>query len=316
MRRKFYTVLRAGAKSLTLVPENTRMVPLQPSGTKPPFYIVDSYPYFIDLIKFLDDDRPVMSLIGHEEMLLAGNYSIAAEAAQHVHTILQHQPEGPYVVAGCSASGIVAYEIAQQMRARGREVSLVVLFDVPNPHYMSEYASLWTGVNSYRDDLRRLRIHEIPLWLALKLRWLLVKHTDWLQPPSLETNGAANQFEPWEERRAAARGYNPEPYSGKVLLFRRYQGELSIPYLEPVIGNQVRRCDRYLDPKFGWGEAVHDNLEVCQMNAFNHLELFKSEIECAAVARKLRERFNHDLDQYSAFPAGAEAESEPENRTA
>ena len=291
------------------------MVALQPFGSKPAFYIVDSYPYFIDLIKYLGNDQPVISLIGHEEMLLAGNYSIAAEAAQHVRTIVQHQPEGPYIVAGCSASGIVAYEIAQQMRALNREVSLVVLFDVPNPHYMSEYASLWTGANSYWNDLRRLRLNEVPLWVALKLRWMLVKHTNWLQQPALGSGAAPKQFEPWEERGAAARAYHPEPYSGKVLLFRRHQGELSIPYLEPVIGNQVRRCDRYLDPQFGWGEAVRGNLEVYQMSAFNHLELFKSEIERAAVARELREQFNQVIERDSGFFANTAAASEPGNRT-
>src|SRR5579859_4239770 len=115
MRRKFYTVLRADKKVLVIVSENTPMVILKDAGTKPPFFMIDSFPYFIDVVKLMGRDRPIISLIGHEDMLMAGHYSIEDEAARHIQTILEYQPTGPYLIGGCSASGVVAYEIAQQM---------------------------------------------------------------------------------------------------------------------------------------------------------------------------------------------------------
>jgi len=280
MRRKFYTILRAGEKSLTIVAEHTQMVALQEAGGKPPFYMVDSYPYFIDVVKLIGANQPVMSLIGHEEMLMAGHYnSIADEAAQHVKTILEHQPSGPYMVGGCSASGIVAYEIAQQMSALGREVGLLVLFDTPNPYYMREYSTFWMSLNSYRDDLTRLSAREIPKWAAMKFKGLIAKKASWLQNVSRGAVGGQDQLGPSEKRIEIARKYRAAAYSGRVLLFKRHR-ELT---------------GRYLDPWFGWGEAVRGDIEICEVNAVDHLEIFKSELDRAIVAQKLRECFNYAI---------------------
>lgn len=276
MRRKFYTILRGGSKSLVIVAEHTRMLALQTGGARPPFYMVDSYPYFIDVVNLIGADRSVMSLIGHEEMLTAGKYSIADEAAQHVQTILEHQPRGPYLLGGCSASGIVAYEIAQQMSALGHELGLLVLFDTPNPYYMQEYSALRMSLNSYREDLHRLRAREIPQWAALKCKGLLIKKAGQLKNAWRGTIGAEDEMGPSEARIRTARRYRPKPYSGKVLLFKRHR---------ELFG-------RYLDPQFGWGTAVSGDLDICRVNAVDHLEIFKSELDRTVVAQELRDHFN------------------------
>lgn len=299
MRRKFYSVLRAGAKSLIIVPEKVRMVVLQDAGTRPPFYMVDSYPYFIELVKLLGLDQPVISLIGYEEMVMAGGYGITNEAARHVQTILEHHPRGPYMVGGCSASGLVAYEIAQQMCALGHTVSTLVLFDTPNPHYMREYSAFWMSLNSYREDLHRLRMREIPLWAAMKFKGLLIDKTSWLKNGALDVNGAQKKVGYSEIRIRAARKYRPASYSGKVLLFKRYHG----------------LTGRYLDPKFGWGEAVRGNLQVCPMNAADHLEIFKSEIERSVIARKLRDQFDEAIEASSSPRSREEQRAGCEGRT-
>ena len=67
MRRKFYTILRENTKSLAIVPEGTQMIALQPAGERPPFFMVDSYPYFIDVVQLTGADQPILSLIGYEE---------------------------------------------------------------------------------------------------------------------------------------------------------------------------------------------------------------------------------------------------------
>ena len=67
MGRKFYTILRENSKSLAIVPENTQMVALQPARERSPLFMVDSYPYFIDVVKLTGGDQPVLSLIGQEE---------------------------------------------------------------------------------------------------------------------------------------------------------------------------------------------------------------------------------------------------------
>ena len=60
MRRKFYTILKENRKSLEVVPDNAQVVALQAKGTRPPFFMIDSYPYFIDVVKLTGSDQPVL----------------------------------------------------------------------------------------------------------------------------------------------------------------------------------------------------------------------------------------------------------------
>jgi thioesterase domain-containing protein len=281
MRRRFYTILRAGTKTLVRVAGNTEIVPLQASGSAPSFFMIDSFPYFIEVVKLLGQGQPVMSLIGYEELVIAGHYSIADEAAKHVRTILKHQPAGPYVLGGCSASGIVAYEAAQQMNALGHEIALLILFDTPNPHYMREYSSLRMSVNSYRADLHRLELREIPRWTGMKIKGLVNREISWLQHVLLRTESRKDEIGPSEIRIRAARKYRPAPYLGDVLLFKRHR---------EFVG-------RYLNPQFGWSGVVRGGLEICSVEAIDHLEIFKTEIDRAVVARKLSQRFNETIGQ-------------------
>ena len=273
MRRKFYTILRENTKSVAIVPEDSPMVALQPAGERPPFFMVDSFPFFIDLVQLTGTDQPVLSLIGYEETQ-DENYTIADEAEVHIKTILARQPHGPYLLGGCSASGIVAYEIAQRLRARGHEVGLLVLFDAPNPYFMREYSDFWMSVNSYRSDLSVMQWREIPGWIIDKVRGLKERRPRWLRPSNgvNRTRSILEGLKSSTVRILATRKYRPAPYSGRVLLVKRG-------------GNLV---GRYRDPNFGWGEVVQNEIEICRVNALDHLEIFKPELDRALVAQTLR----------------------------
>ena len=117
MRRNLYTVPRNHTKTVIVVPDNTRMIAMQ-TGHLRPFFMVDSYPFFLEVVKMMERDQPVLSLIAQEDtQSIETTYSISDEAAIHVKSILAHQPRGPYMLGGVSASGIVAYETAQQLHA-------------------------------------------------------------------------------------------------------------------------------------------------------------------------------------------------------
>jgi len=274
MRRKFYTILRENSKSLAIVPEDTQMIALQAEGARPPFFIVDSYPYFIDVVQLTGTDQPVLSLIGYEETQ-SESYTIRDEADAHVETILARQPTGPYMLGGCSASGIIAYEIAQRLRALGREVGLLVLFDTPNPYFMREYSDFWRSVNSYRTDLSNLRWGEIPRWMAEKFSGLRERKPSWLPWTSNtenRTRSIMDQMGPSTVRITAARRYRPAPYSGRVLLVKRERHLVA----------------RYRDPNLGWGGVIQSEIEICRVNSIDHLEIFKPELDRVLVARTLR----------------------------
>jgi len=79
-------------------------------------------------------------------------------AAFHVQTILSMRPEGPYFIGGWCVDGVVAYEVARQLRARGDEVGCLILFDAepPDSHGSERIKRAVSGLPRY---LNRLRYH-------------------------------------------------------------------------------------------------------------------------------------------------------------
>ena len=50
-------------------------------------------------------------------------------AANYIEEMLRQNPEGPYSLAGYSLGGLIAYEMARQLKAMGKEVKILALFD-------------------------------------------------------------------------------------------------------------------------------------------------------------------------------------------
>jgi thioesterase domain-containing protein len=60
--------------------------------------------------------------------------SIEAMAASYIDAIRKVQPQGPYQLLGWSFGGIVAYEMANQLRHAGENIALLALLDTSIPH--------------------------------------------------------------------------------------------------------------------------------------------------------------------------------------
>ncbi|EGJ33832.1 MULTISPECIES: thioesterase domain-containing protein [Moorena] len=50
-------------------------------------------------------------------------------AAHHIKALQAVQPNGPYLLGGHSFGGKVAFEMAQQLRNQGQEVSLLAIME-------------------------------------------------------------------------------------------------------------------------------------------------------------------------------------------
>jgi len=51
----------------------------------------------------------------------------------YVQSLLAFQPEGPYLLAGSSMGGLIAFEMARRLQGLGRAVALTALLDAPSP---------------------------------------------------------------------------------------------------------------------------------------------------------------------------------------
>jgi len=144
-------------------PESS-IVPIQLKGTKPPFFCVHarggSVLFYRDLARFLGNDRP---FYGIQPRRLGGRQvaheTIQEMAEYYIEEIQILQPHGPYYLGGASFGGLVAFEMAQQLHATGRQVNLVALLDAETPNY----SRLSPDVNLLQSKAdgasRRVRFH-------------------------------------------------------------------------------------------------------------------------------------------------------------
>jgi amino acid adenylation domain-containing protein len=114
------------------------LVPIQPAGTRPAFFCVPgaggNVIYLYSLARHLGPDRPFYGLQGVGfEGEAPPQRSVEDMAAHYLLSVESVQPSGPYFLGGHSLGGWVAYEMAQQLARRGRQVALVAIIDTPVP---------------------------------------------------------------------------------------------------------------------------------------------------------------------------------------
>lgn len=85
---------------------------------------------YVHLVRHLAAEVPVYGLQargldGRDEP----HRSIEQMAAAYVEEVRRLQPEGPYLLAGHSLGGVIAFEMARQLQERGQHVGLLALFD-------------------------------------------------------------------------------------------------------------------------------------------------------------------------------------------
>ena len=109
-------------------------VPIQPHGSLPPLFVAGNFQVFRELAQYLGRDQPMIGLTLPDDLRMRLPYNLEELAASQVDSILKCRPAGPYFVAGFSAEGVLAYEVAQQLRAKGRGVGLLVMIDTICPN--------------------------------------------------------------------------------------------------------------------------------------------------------------------------------------
>jgi acyl-coenzyme A synthetase/AMP-(fatty) acid ligase/thioesterase domain-containing protein len=121
-------------------PAGETLVPLKPSGSRPPLFIVAGGGglgvAFMQLARRLDDDQPVWAFQARAmEKRGIPDWSVRALAKRNLATLLRLQPHGSYHLAGHSFGGLVALEMAHRLRRDGREVALLIELDAfpPDP---------------------------------------------------------------------------------------------------------------------------------------------------------------------------------------
>src|SRR5690606_29581704 len=109
------------------------------TGTHAPFFCVHgaggNVLNFRDLADHMPKTRPIFGLQARgvaEGQRPHG--TIEEMATEYVAAIREVQQSGPYLIGGYSGGGVIALEMARQLRLKNEEVAIVVLIDTFHPH--------------------------------------------------------------------------------------------------------------------------------------------------------------------------------------
>jgi acetoacetyl-CoA synthetase len=194
-----------------------------------------------------------------------------AEHAIAVMTVVQGQ--GPYLLVGYSAGGLVALEMARQLAATGRDVKLVVLLDTyPSREVWPLRCHVEVLVRQAVRAiwfLRRCTLRQAAREVTRRVRslfwYLAASGVKLIEPPPLVIEGTdAASRRVHEATYNAGEAYRPPRYAGKVVFV---QPEC-VTNLEP---RQPRRV---------WGQFLGD-LEIRQVPG-SHFGMLNEGAEAAA----------------------------------
>jgi thioesterase domain-containing protein len=197
------------------------LVPIQTEGPRTPFFCIHpaggNVLCYLQLSQQLGSDQPFYGLQapgvdGIREPLA----SVPEMASEYLEAIRRVQPRGPYAVGGWSFGGIVAYEIAQQIRAAGEDMQLLAIIDAGVLYAMAVLLSFFPkgemGVTEALrlptgDQLERFRRRTAPAGLV---------------PEDADETLATWIFRVFVSNMRATFDYRPEPYDGKLTLFQAH----------------------------------------------------------------------------------------------
>ena len=234
----------------------TPLVAIRAEGSRPPLYVVHGIGgevlAFEPFARALPADQPVL---GFESDVWDGREmgTVADTAAMYRRVLENHQPTGPYFLAGYSSGGALAFEMACQLDAAGQEVGLLILVDagvppramhlqartpIPKSHYL-DHVLHWVvdDLMASPADLRYGRVKSKSRLAAASLKARLSTGRDaakkaevadvrdrlgmWRYPHEYRRHLQAR----WEE---FAR-YEPGRFSGRALVLRSRTARLLRP---------------------------------------------------------------------------------------
>ncbi len=243
-------------------------------------------------------DRTVYAMVGWGlEHRTWTDHTVRTTARRHVHFLRAIQPSGPYLVGGRSSGGVIAFEMAQQLRAAGETVLPVVLFDTGGPK--APHLNRFRGhIRRRRDDLRSRGASLPQRWLGTVAAVARSIRTGAVGTYYAVTAGvvrrrdlAAQQYAFRALRRWMLRYYRPRAYDGDVLLLHAATVD--------------RRIDHRWDVQdLGWAPYVRGDLIVVDVPG-NHETLVEGENGRTAAAVVERE-----LAPYEARALASRAEQE------
>ena len=242
---KLARIIEAGEKEISW----DCFVPIKTAGNKIPIYFIHGAGLnvltFRSISKYLDADQPVYGLQakglnGKDEPL----NKMEEIASHYIAEILKHNPYGPYALAGYSFGGLIAYEMAKQLKEMGKKVVMLGIFDTFAEQSNKDDSKIKKIVTKTSDFFRKVwctfvLMADEPLFILkfrsrsmMKRTRLLIEKLNPVKKPK-----DPNDFYVYAEKiinnlYRAAQDYKLTPYDGTIDLFRAKRKTYYLPDFE------------------------------------------------------------------------------------
>jgi amino acid adenylation domain-containing protein len=233
--------------------ERTGRVYIARPGTNKPLFLLPGFGANLldcrDLINCLHPSQSVISCQFPRKMMSASPIRIESLAEQFVSLLIEHDPDGPYLLAGYSSGGLIVFEMARLLRKQGRQVAFLGIIDTATKKRN------WMSRAAQQVAAHRMQIAELPNAGKLKyasavLKRVVLKNLPRHRPaPDSEPGTATNDN--WDHKlqqllREASHRFRPKPYGGRVTLFRAAE----------------RRPLEFAPRDLGWGKFTEGVLDL------------------------------------------------------
>jgi acetoacetyl-CoA synthetase len=228
----------AGILIDAICPNFSPLVLLKPGAVRTPLFIVAGLGgNVMELVQFgnrLKTDRVVYAIQARGLNGIDPPHNrVESMAGYYLDALRERQPHGPYLLAGYSFGGLVAFEMAHRLRDDGEEIALLAMIEsYPHPIYLSRAINLrmWWILSSYHlAVMRRLPFGKAVRYGVGRCRTVLNRMLDRLFPVRGAVRKAAGASKPAllatldrirEAGHQALFHYRPRFYPGKVTFFK------------------------------------------------------------------------------------------------
>jgi thioesterase domain-containing protein len=229
------------------------VIPLQSRGSTPPLFFVCGIQIYHQLAQRIGPSQPSYGIFlpVEEQMLYTRDaarhgqlITVERMAQSYLELIRAKQPRGPYCLAGLSFGGLLAFEIAQQLRDRGEEIALLALFDSILPRARKRKLVPWLAHRLgalARFDLSAMRRGPLPSSRPSDSGIVPAR------PMSSDEDFARIRAAIYA-RAAAAYEARIRPFAGRVTYFRASERHCAPGWV--------------LDERGGWADVVTGGLEI------------------------------------------------------
>ena len=185
------------APASAATPESaSSLIAIRRAGSRRPFFLVpggaggeNELLVYARFARHLGHDQPFFGFQTRDVGLGKAGVRVEELAHRLLRDVTRLQPAGPYLLGGECIGGVIAFEMAQQLRAGGEEVSLLVLLDTLAA-YAAHSGDQSIAVQSVRGAPAAAAVAEDP--------------ADWWSTP------AARRY------MSAITAYRPVPYAGAL----------------------------------------------------------------------------------------------------